>query len=371
MQILIILIILALIITPIYLVVVYRQLKSSKKKDEWTADQSYTLLRIDVPKNNDKAPLAAEQMFASIHGIFNEKHSYQSHLSFEVVAKDKYIQFYVYVPTHLTEFVEGQIYAQYPTVEIKEVESYFENLNPRDVNFATCELVMTKPEVYPIKLFGDFEVDPLAGITSVMSNLNRDEAVWLQLLIRPVGDEWQEKGNSIISAVRSGNKPGGTSFLKLFAGSIGNFLSLILKQAFNPGAESEVEKKDVQLPGTVEEALKGIEFKIMKLGFETKLSVLSMASDPVTAKVKCQNVAAAFKQFNTTNLNGFKVEDVELNNIEKWQEFTSRKFEEKGSILNISELASIYHLPHETVATPSIVWSGSKKSGFCQQDDFL
>ena len=37
-----------------------------------------------------------------------------------------------------------------------------------------------------------------------------------------------------------------------------------------------------------------------------------------------------------------------------------RKFEDSGFILNISELASVYHLPHTSVETPNIVWATSK-----------
>uniref|UniRef100_A0A7C4R9X6 DUF87 domain-containing protein n=1 Tax=candidate division CPR3 bacterium TaxID=2268181 RepID=A0A7C4R9X6_UNCC3 len=39
----------------------------------------------------------------------------------------------------------------------------------------------------------------------------------------------------------------------------------------------------------------------------------------------------------------------------------TRSFEDRGYILNIEELASIYHLPTTSVETPNIDWSGSKK----------
>lgn len=361
MIILLYIILIVLVVAPFYLVSTVRKMAELKKLEEWKANQKFATLEISVPRNNDKAPLAAEQMFASLHGIYSDKAIAQPRLSFEIVARDKYIQFFVYLPEELKDFVMGQIYAQYPTVEIKESEDYTVRIEPSEVNFAACELTMTKPDVYPIKLFGDFEVDPLSGITSVISKLGKEEEVWLQMILRPVGDEWQEKGNSIISAVRSGKKLGTKGFFNSFLGSAGNFGKLVLNQAIRPGVEMEVKTSEVKLPGTVEEALKGIEFKILKLGFESKMRVLSIADDSVTARIKCQNVVAAFKQFNTTHLNGFKIGDVSINDREKWQEFCSRKFDDKGNILNISELASIYHLPHETVSTPSIVWSGSKK----------
>ncbi|MFA6531950.1 MAG: DUF87 domain-containing protein [Patescibacteria group bacterium] len=357
------LILVALIIVPVYIFSSMRKRKLETMRVDWLADQEYTVFRIDVPRNNEKSPLAAEQMFASLHGIYSESSPFQPQLSFEIVARDKYIQFFVHVPVHLKDFVIGQIYAQYPTVEIKDVPEYIGERDLDQTNFAICEIQMTKPDVYPIKLFGDFEVDPISGITSVLTNLGQNEEIWLQVVTRPVGDEWQERGHSIISAVRSGKKSGGSGWVTKATKSLATLAKMILLQIIKPGAElAEEVKKDVVLPGTVEEALKAIEFKITKLGFETKIRVLSIASDPVTAKVKCQNLAAAFKQFNTTNMNGFKIGDVSMNDKEKWREYSEREFEGKGNTLNICELASLYHFPHQNVSTPNIVWSGSKKA---------
>jgi len=351
------------IIIPIYLVKLLYKINKTKSKLEWLRSQKFTTLRIDVPRNNEKTPLAAEQMFASIHGIYSESSLYQPMIGFEIVAKDKFIQFYVHTPVHLKDFVEGQIYAQYPTVEINEVDDYSEGIKNTNVNYATAELALTKPDVYPIKCFDSFEVDPLSGITSVMSKLEGQEQVWFQILIRPMGDEWQEKGNSIISAVRAGKKPGGGALLSTIIKHVVEFFGMFVRQAINPSEEivGKESASEVKLPSTVDEALSGIEKKIVKLGFETKIRMLCLAKDAISASVKCKAVGAAFKQFNTTNLNGFKISDVKTNNFEDWHIFTRRAFEDEGNILNISELASVYHLPHKSVETPNIVWSGAKK----------
>ncbi|HOX41124.1 MAG TPA: hypothetical protein PK263_02940, partial [bacterium] len=205
-----------LIIGPIYLIWAITHVNKRVKRIEWARSQEYTLLRIDVPRNNEKSPLAAEQMFAAIHGIYAENSAFQSHLSFEIVAKEKYIQFYIHVPVHLKDFIEGQVYAQYPTVEVNEVEDYAKSIDFASKSYASCDLLLTKPDSYPIKQFTDFEVDPISGITSVMSKLNDSEEVWLQLVVRPVGDEWQEKGHAMVSSVRSGSKATGKGFFGMF-----------------------------------------------------------------------------------------------------------------------------------------------------------
>ena len=93
-----------------------------KKADEMQEYFESVLLVLEIPKANDKQELAAEQLFASLHGILRDsaelKYSegVQEHLSFEIASVDGQIRFYVWVPKVLRNFVEGQIYSQYPTV---------------------------------------------------------------------------------------------------------------------------------------------------------------------------------------------------------------------------------------------------------------
>lgn len=76
-----------------------------------------------------------------------------------------------------------------------------------------------------------------------------------------------------------------------------------------------------------------------------------------TSRLKFQALLGALKQFNTTNLNGFKQLS---SNIATFDQFKERDFSDKGFILNIKELASLYHLPHSNVETPNIVWARSR-----------
>ena len=89
----------------------------------------HCLLMLEIPRENDKKELAAEQMLAALHGILRSKRelrlsgTLQEHISLEIAAKGQRIRFYIWTPKHLQAFVEGQIYAQYPTVQISEPET--------------------------------------------------------------------------------------------------------------------------------------------------------------------------------------------------------------------------------------------------------
>ncbi len=333
--------------------------------DEWRGSQRYTMLKILPPKNNDKTPLSAEQMFAALHGVFRETALFQDEVSFELAAHDKFIHFYVHVPIHLKEFVEGQIYAQYPSVEIFEVEDYA-GLGESQPIVGT-ELTFTKEDVYPIQTFPNFTVDPLSGITGVLGGAGDRQQIWIQLIVKPVAEAWQEKGVEFVAAKRLGVSLKKQGFFLRTMTAIARAGVELLGALVRPNAGAEGSDdgggdgdKKPQLSAPEEAALKGIESKITKLGYETKVRVLVTAPDPYTARSKVEAVTGAFKQFSTTNMNGFRAAGL-TESREILQAYRSRLFDGTGIIMNTEELASVFHLPAMTVETPNLAWAGSKK----------
>lgn len=355
---------LILIIGPFAVIYLIFKIRQTSQVIEEVTTKDYTLLRILVPRQNEKTPLAAEEMFASIHGIFRPDQGVQDHLSFELAARDQYIQFFAYVPKELKDYIEGQIYAQYPTVEISEVQDYT-NLDLTNWSVAAAELVLTKPDFYPIKTFNNFQVDPLAGITSVLSKVEEGEQIWVQILTRPIADTWQEKTLAYVKMIESGDKPKDDSITigKVLKGTFGLF-SDIAKTATTgsvPAAPEEKKKEKPSLPGPVQEALKAAESKTTKLGFETVIRVCAIARDEATAASKINGLLGAFKQYTVANMNGFALSNISTDKERILPIFQSRAFPTTGYIFNVEELASIFHLPSTAVETPSIVWAGAKK----------
>lgn len=320
---------------------------------KWFLDQPHQLLLIEIPRENEKKELSAEQMFASIHGILRSKkdlfktRSFQEHISFEIVSVGKQIQFYIYTPMHLKSFVEGQVYAQYPDAQIKELgEDYIDTAINQGDYVDIRELSLTDNEVLPIKTFVSFEVDPLAGITATLSKLDDErENLWIQILAKPVDDSWHKKSFKFIKKINGGKSSGDYSYL----GKI-----LTAPTTVPEGSEApkvEVSERDKSRVGAIEE-------KSQKLGFKVKIRILySNPSDSRDNRIKLESLVGTFKQFNTTNLNGFKLNK---NNRPSLEDYKKRTFYSGGYILNIEELASLYHLPHSTVETPSIVWARAR-----------
>src|SRR5579875_2998176 len=123
------------------------------------------VLLLQVPRTNEKKELAAEQMFASLHGLLTLpsqgrfKAPLRERLSFEIAVLKKRIGFYVWVPDYLKSFVEEQIYAQYPTVQISEVPDYAAQSDQAFPTTLLCEMKLSGHDALPIKTFQSFEVD--------------------------------------------------------------------------------------------------------------------------------------------------------------------------------------------------------------------
>lgn len=326
-----------------------------------------TLLVLEVPKDNETTPLAAELMFSSLHGIYKpeldkKRGAIQERISFEMQAKEKSIRFFSWVPKHLQGYVEGQIYAQYPGVNILEVKDYAQTSDEfvEGSHIASAELVLTREDLFPIKSFDSFEVDPLAAITATLSKLQGDAQVWVQIVVRPENNRWRDRAINYISAVRSGKQAFGAAFMK----GLASLASDVMKTAVIGEVPASEEKRKELAPG-VEDALKKIEEKSAKLGFQTKIRIVAFDKSGIAAQQKVDLVVGSFKQFNTTNLNGFDASvakpTARVTNV--LEEYRNREFvpSAKSSVLNVTELASIYHLPNKSVVTPNIEWAGSKK----------
>ena len=321
------------------------------------------LLMLEIPRTNDKKELAAEQLFASLHGILRDKNELknsggvQEHLSFEIVSTAGQIRFYVWVPKILQSFVEGQIYSQYPTVQIFKCDSdYVDNRHNHSIVYS-AELTLTESSALPIKTFDSFEVDPLAGITGTLAKLDSDhgEEMWVQILTRPIADDWHKTTTDTwIKMVKSGNTGG------LFSGLFDTkWLIQALGALWKPPEGGESKSATVEISERDKTRIAKAEEKATKLGYEVKIRLAYLGSDEINAKLNMQAIVGTFKQFNSTNLNGFKILGSTFE-PEALDAYKLRQFTDNGFILNISELASVYHLPHTSVETPNIVWASSK-----------
>lgn len=308
------------------------------------------VLLLQVPRTNDKKELAAEQMFASLHGLLTMpskgmfRPEERERISFEIAVIEKRIGFYVWTPEYLKDFVEEQIYAQYPSVHISEVADYVSQSEQQFDTVLSTDLRLIGNDTLPIKTFQNFEVDPLAAITATLAKFENNEEAWIQLLIRPAASNWHRKSERYIAGLRGGGNS--------------SSMSGILGALWTPpehGSASAAKPADYE-----QIRIKGAEEKSQKLAFDCQLRIVYRGNTSAAqARLRVQSIVASYKQFNTTYLNGFESKRV-IEGESIVQNYQARTLQKKSFICNIEEAATLYHLPHTNVETPFILWANAQ-----------
>ncbi len=321
----------------VYILIIWYK---NKEREKYSLDS--TLLQVALPRDNEIKIDAAEQLFASLASFRKSgRFSFlklQPHISFEIVGMPQDIRFYIYVPNKLKDFVEKQINGAYPDAEIKPVEEKSfnregyavgneYNIFSKEGKVSFASLKLKSDDYKPIKVYKDLPTDSLSSVTSVLAKMGEGEGAAIQVLISPADGKWKKIGRGHLSKVK--------------------------KAEANPEtAKYSADPKE----------LEGIESKIGKPGFETVVRIVVSSSSKEAADAHLGNIVSAFSQFSGAN------------------SFTKNKLRFKGmfmadfiyrylpmrngqaSILSSEELATIFHFPNKSVATPHIFWVSSKRA---------
>jgi hypothetical protein len=364
----------------------------------WLSKFQWMVLEIKIPKNVLKTPKAMEQIFAAAHTPYNYGLKwYQKHLegkdedfmSFELVGRAGETHFYLRLPKDYRKMMESAIYGQYPEAQVVEVEDYLKQmphtLPNKDLDVEGFEEVFGKPEVYPIRTYPMFEdpveerrVDTMGSFVEALSKMNGDQQFWMQLVIVPAGIGVQEEGektiNELLGIEDKKEKKGGIGF------DLGFTFAEALRAPFeHPSMEAKKdEKKQERLPRFIvppnkKELADGIQRKIGKLTFESTLRFLYIERRGETPEGgKHTTLAHAYiRQFNTHDMNqlrpdkttttasyavhgAFKKMRIRWRKRVLYERYQHLTHQSKPALLNIEELATIYHFPTAAISTTEL-----------------
>ena len=299
---------------------------------------------------------AADQMFSSFSSLKKGKGWLRPKncLSFEIVAKDNHLAFYVVAPKPLSSLVEKQIHSFYPDAQIEQNDGFkiFQPGQPVSV----AQLRLVKPFVFPIRTYKYLERDPLNNLTNILSKLGEGNRSAIQILIQPAGRMWRLKANSAASRIRRGKS----------VNVANNLLEKILVW-ISEGIDNFITKKDDksqpephQPTPLQEEMMNNIKEKADKSAFGTEIRLLTTGQDEAANENNLSQMIAAFGQFSAPDLNSFRPSKI-------WSkplfltDFILRHLPTRAkNLLNTEELASIYHFPTVNVTTPNIKWLKSR-----------
>lgn len=271
----------------------------------------------------------------------------QRHFSFEIVASDGIIRYYAVVPAILAETVKQAIQSSYPTAKIEEKSE--ENIfapDGRVENIAGAELTLNKDYYYPIATYEDTKRDASMGILNALSAVNKGEGAAVQILFRPAPKEWSSAGKDFIENTQKGKK------VKTGGALLSDLVIDIIKAPWEVPKEHE-PSQEYTVTEIKQGEIQAVASKMRYPGFETLIRIIASSDSKLRSEAIVGGVVSAFSQFDSPELNGFKVNP--FKDPKKLViDYTFRFFPLKNSsnILNSIELASIFHLPEQN-AIPS------------------
>src|SRR3989344_7381787 len=353
------------------------------------------VLEITLPKEIMKSPLAMELFLTSVYQTSGETTfldriflgKTRAWFSLEIASFAGEIKFFIWVWKFWKPIVTSYLYAQYPEIEIKEVEDYTKGVlydEGRSEVFG-IEYTLDKPDIYPIKTYVDyglaedpkeeFKTDPLTLLLEYMgNNVGPEEQVLVQFIVRAHKKEIREPGNWF----------GRRDWKEEASEEIKNLKLKSIEETKKMHGAGEIQILRADLTSGEKEVIEAIERNVSKLAYDC-----AIRSVYVTPKDKFQDIhkvglIALLRQFNTGHLNSFKIvknhstifdypwedfQDIRLNwkkhhILHAYQERSAFHFPHRSHFftLNTESLATLYHFPGSTAKTPTLARTQAKKS---------
>ncbi len=269
------------------------------------------------------------------------------------------ISFYVAVPKYLESVFEKYVQGVYPNAVVDKVPQDYTVFEPQGAT-AGAYMNLSESSLFPISTYQSLETDPLALLTNNLSKISPNEGGAVQVVIRPLSKlNLRKAGEKALKKIREGK-----SVRNAVEGAFGwSSLEIVelIDELFVRGPRDskrrELESLSVDKEqGIDQKGYDAIQSKIQKQPFEVNIRVIASAQSESRAEEILNHLASAFSQFSLSAINSLEVREVYKKDLKKLvYDFSFRNFNDKqANILNLEELASIYHFPSHYIETPYI-----------------
>ncbi len=270
-----------------------------------------TTLLLKIPRNVEVTPEAAKTFLSALtqinsvstlQKVFGKK---PRAIALELGCVNQQIHFMITCDSQLMPFIQTQIQSNYPLVVIEKVSDPLLNLKLEIIN-----LKLAKGNFYPLGTYDKFtDVDPLSSILSVLSKNEPNEVSIVQIAIEGTSSSWQRQGESY---AERGNKNEDGSY--------------------SPRSDKTIITEKISYPG-----------------FKASIRLISN-TDKTLNELK-----SSFGVFSRADGNKFSHQSSVFGLRLKAKDAQERRVTGRN-VLNIMELATIWHLPSEKIKTEGIAW---------------
>ena len=318
-------------------------------------DDKQILLEITPPFLTEKEAYTTEQLFSLIHALGKQK-SFKDKLlgkraqfSLEIVSsKNEGIRYLIRTTPGEANTLRKTLISYLPQIIIKEVSDYlpksFEDL--KKTKHKIVEYKLTSHFAYPLKKQNYLGMhDPISYITGMMTKLNPQELVSLQIILTPVKSKETKKIAKFI--LKNGDVVHYLNSNKIF-------------RFFSKAPNKNIERQSSPEKNLVE----SIEEKIKQPLFQTSIRLLLISDDKEGIAERLSGINSSFASFSSSDyqsISSKKYFNLELINKLLFFAFQKRLTLLNKSFLSVSEISSIYHFPFaNTVSAEDLVKTHSK-----------
>ncbi|WKZ27277.1 MAG: DUF87 domain-containing protein [Candidatus Paceibacterota bacterium] len=316
-----------------------------------------SLYRVTLPREaqssqkSDRELIAVmEQLFTSITSIhargWNKFVYGEPYIALEMAVhhKGEDIFFYCAVPKNYEAVFVKQVHGLYPSAEVVQSPEYT-IFHPSGV-FAGSYLSQKKEAILPFRTYARLESDPLGGIISALSKLEKEgEGAAIQILIRP---SHKESVRSLAQRVAQEMQKGSP-----------------FKEAFARVRSSKKQEQDESAkPATAfeDDVIKALQSKASRPLFDTNVRILVSAETQDRADAMLKDIESSFVQLGSPDLNELAPLGLRARGKDKLAyEYAFRMFNDAYAMqLSSEELASIYHFPLQHSQAARVAFSHVK-----------
>src|SRR3989344_4428986 len=272
-----------------------------------------TTLLLKLPRNQEVTPEAAKTFLSALTGInsvssFQKLMGTQAHaLSLEIASVNQQILFLITCDNEILPFVQSQIQSNYPLVVMSKIADPLAGLPTIMIK----ELKPSKGNYYPVATYDKFtDIDPLSSVLSVFSKTEPTEVLMIQVALESAGNSWQGNGASYAD-MGSKNEDG----------------------SYSPRADKTVITEKISYPG-----------------FKSSVRLVGTLAKSIT------ELSSAYGVFARSDGASFKTKKPPLFNKGRTLANAISRNVVGNDILNILELATLWHLPSEKIKTSGIAW---------------
>lgn len=396
------------IIFPPLLYFLFHELWMLHVQGHYAGTLKWVLLEIIPPRDIEASPLPMESVFNGFAGVMKNptfieqvvKGEFPVSFSLEIASIEGQVHLYVRTQAGFRNLVEAHFYAQYPGVEVVEVEDYV-NLVPKTLPNKEWDLwgtdfVFVKPDLYPIKTYRSFEesvtgkmIDPLAGLIETMGQTGPGQHIWLQFIITPHTESWYKTGQGTIDEFLGKVKEKKQGFFgQLFSDILDVFANLGKgltggEVTFSSGATAEKKEEqplEFRLSPGQKKVLEALENNMGKQMFKTRMRHVYIGRREVFNKpTGVSSFIGAIKQFNDFNLNSFipgsssktyanyifTEERLRFRQRRIFRRYITRDTDPQSTrfMLSAEEVATVFHIPDMAVTAPALTRVAAKRGG--------